>query len=97
MGSAMRPRPWYGCSAPFMGESLTQCRSPHRIEPVTIDRRHRDDLHLVVALDGDLDEVAGAPGPELLVELLLRRDGHPVHAHDPVAPAEAGPERRADR
>src|SRR2546428_8648337 len=118
IGSAMRPRPWYGCSAPFMGESLTQgtlfIAAPrpagpqprdgrrrallsHGIEPVAIDRGHGDDAHLVVTLDGELDEVAGATRPELLVELLLRGDFHAVHPHDPVASTEAGAQGGADR
>src|SRR5206468_3529134 len=51
---------------------------PHRIEAVAVDRGDGDDVHLLVAFDGELDQVAGAPRPELLVEFLLRGDGHAV-------------------
>src|SRR2546425_8544405 len=98
MGSAMRPRPWYGSSAPFIEEeSNVRTGLPHWIQPVAVDRGHRDDVDLAVALAGELDEVAGAPGPELLVELFLRGDGHAVDAQDAIALTKPGPRRRPNR
>src|SRR5262249_60371729 len=67
------------------------------VQKASIDRRHRDGAHLVVALDAELDEIAGAPGPELLVELLLRGHGHTVDLQDAVALPEPGARGRPDR
>src|SRR5262245_22361527 len=67
-------------------------------QTVAIDRLDLDHVDAGLALHGHADHVAGAATPELLVELLLRGDGHAVDADDTVAATEAGvargPERR---
>src|SRR5262245_11184434 len=72
-------------------------RLPHGKEAVAVDRGDGDDLHLLVALDGELDKVAGPPRPQLLVELLLRGDGYAVDPEDAIALPEPGPRRRPRR
>src|SRR5207302_7368155 len=62
----------------------------HLKEAVAVDRGHRDGADLVVALDAELDEVAGAARPELLVELFLGGDRDAVDLQDPIALAEPG-------
>src|SRR5262245_40941676 len=64
-------------------------------EAVTVDRGYRDRAHPIVALHAELDQIAGPPRPELLVELFLRGDGDAVDLQDPIALAEPGPRRRA--
>src|SRR5262249_47315471 len=83
--------------SPRRVRSTREAALPVLEEAVSIDRRHRDGAHLVVALDAELDEIAGAPGPELLVELLLRGHGHTVDLQDAVALPEPGARGRPDR
>jgi len=44
----------------------------------------------IVTLDAELDEVAGAARPELLVELFLRGDRDAIDLQDPIALAKSG-------
>ena len=59
-------------------------------------RLDRDGLLGAVALDDDVDDVAGLVGPHGLAELLGPVDGDAVDAHDDVAVLDAG-DRRPDR
>src|SRR5262245_57853962 len=85
-------------STPPVARRLTSERGAGRLaqleEAVTVDRRHGDRAHLIVALHAQLDQVAGPPRPELLVELFLRGDGDTVDLQDPIALAEPGARRR---
>src|SRR5438094_361474 len=69
----------------------------HLKEMVAVDRGYRDGADLVVALDAELDEVAGAARPELLVKLFLGGDRDTVDLQDPIALAEPGARRGSDR
>src|SRR5437016_14486358 len=69
----------------------------HLKEAVAVDRGHRDGADLVVTLDAELDEVAGAARPELLVKLFLGGDRDTVDLQDPIALAEPGARRGPDR
>src|SRR5260370_16013933 len=91
IGSGMSPRPWWVPATPST-RSL-----PEAVEGVAVDRGHGDHPHPAVAPDRDLDDVTRAPRPEPRVELLLRADGHAVHAQDPVALLEARARRGPDR
>src|SRR5919108_4107716 len=92
IGSAMRPRPSYVSAAPFMDRGYRLLRRPVQERPV--DGTHRDDADGVLAVDRDLDGVAGLPAPHLLVELFLCPDADAVHADDAVALSEASAPRR---
>src|SRR5437879_2457100 len=69
----------------------------HLKEMVAVDRGYRDGADLVVTLDAELDEVAGAARPELLVKLFLGGDRDTVDLQDPIALAEPGARRGPDR
>src|SRR5689334_3019408 len=85
----MSPRPSYVSAAPFMPGRVPRSARRRRVQRVAVHRPHGDDVPEATAADGDGDRVARLASPQPLVELLLRHDGHAVHADDTITETEA--------